>query len=79
MEPMEPRDDFLFASPSVWEGLARIMDFGNTLSEYNTCASGELADQVALSIDWAMVGHDIRAAMTEYARRAEQESNAHTG
>jgi hypothetical protein len=70
---MEPRDDFLFASPSVWEGIARIVDFANTLNQYNSSASGELADHVALSLDWAMVGHDMRAAMIEYDRRTDQE------
>lgn len=31
--------DFLFARPSFWEGLGRLIDFGGTLTEFNSAAS----------------------------------------
>jgi hypothetical protein len=60
---MAPRSDFLYASPSFLEGVSRIMDFGNTLNEYNYSQSDEEADEKALRMDWAMVGVDLRNAM----------------
>jgi len=60
---MAPRSDFLYASPSLLEGVARILDFGNTLNEYNSSQSEEEADEIALRMDWTMVGADLRNAM----------------
>ena len=63
---MAPRSDFLYASPSLLEGIARILDFGNTLNEYNSSQSEEEADEIALRMDWAMVGADLRNAMENF-------------
>ncbi|MBI4266932.1 MAG: hypothetical protein HY668_01020 [Chloroflexi bacterium] len=60
---MKPCSDFLFARPSFLEGVARIMDFGNTLNEYNYSESDEAADEIALRMDWAIVGDDLRDAI----------------
>ncbi len=43
--------DFLYARPSFAEGMARIMDFGNTLTEYNRSPD---PDTMALVADPAM-------------------------
>ena len=56
------RSDFLFARPTFVEGLARILDWGGSLSEFNR--SGD-ADQIAIAMDWRMVGADLRTAITE--------------
>jgi hypothetical protein len=53
----------LFAKPSFWEGWARIVDFGNTLTEYNRSRTGEQADRFALTADWAAIGEDIRCVL----------------
>jgi hypothetical protein len=58
--------DYLFARPSFWEGVARIMDFGGTLNTYNTVESPELADTIAIGMDVAMVGQDIRKVIGEF-------------
>ena len=58
--------DFLFARPSVLTGLARILDFGNTLHEYNTSPSSELADYFAMQSDWAVTGNDMWAAISHF-------------
>ena len=59
----EPRTDFLFARPSFSEGVARIVDFNNSLNIYNASPSGEIADEIAIGMDWAVVGNDIKKAM----------------
>lgn len=71
---IEITSDFLYARPSFIEGAARIFDFGNSLNEYNSSPSGEMADEIALRMDWAVVGIDLLNAMTEYGRTNEQES-----
>ena len=64
-------------------GLASIIDFGNTLIEYNYANNGEQADYLALRQDWYCVGEDMRIALrasrSEVARSyatQEQESQA---
>ena len=60
---IEPRSDFLYAEPSFFEGVARLLDFGNTLNEYNTSPSGEIADKIAIGMDWAVIGKDMNDAI----------------
>ena len=56
----------LFARPSFIEGVARLIDIGSTINEYNTSVSPAAADLNALAADWNQVGADIRlAAMNE--------------
>ena len=52
----------LFNQPSFVEGLARILDFGDTLSEYNLSLTPQQADFHAIRSDWLAVGDDLRAA-----------------
>jgi hypothetical protein len=58
--------DFLFATPSFTEGVGRLVDFGNALTEYNVSRSTEEADKRALTQDWLAVGDDIRGAVVAY-------------
>lgn len=53
---------YLFARSSFLEGVGRMLDFGNTLSEYNQGVTGEQADALAMRADWLAVGDDIRVA-----------------
>jgi hypothetical protein len=64
--------DFLMARPSAIEGIARIFDFGNTLNEYNVSPSERLADEIALRMDWAAVGHYLKDAMREYGKEIKE-------
>jgi hypothetical protein len=52
----------LFGSPSFTEGAARLLDFGDTLTEYNRSPSSELADANALAADWNAVIDDLARA-----------------
>jgi hypothetical protein len=54
----------LFARPSFAEGVGRLHDFGNTLTQYNTSENGAAADLTALQADGLALGEDMRTAMT---------------
>lgn len=56
---------FLFARPSFLEGVARIIDVGNTLNEYSQSPDGKTADALALRADWRIIGDDLRMAMKD--------------
>ena len=60
------RAAILFARPSVLGGIASILDFGDTLTEYNTANSPEQADVLALWSDWLAVGDDMWWAIRAY-------------
>lgn len=62
---MNPYFGFLFARPSFLEGVARALDLGGTLQEYNSARSPEVADALALEADWRVVGADLLRAMRE--------------
>jgi len=62
---MNPYFGFLFARPSFLEGVARALDLGGTLQEYNSSRSPEQADALALEADWRVVGADLLRAMRE--------------
>lgn len=53
----------LFAKPSFIEGVARVLDLGGTLNDYNFSRSGALADAHAVESDWVTVGVDLRNAV----------------
>lgn len=63
---MDSLSTFLFARPSFIEGVARLVDPGNTLQVYNTSLSAEQADALALAADWQAIGNDLRKVMLEY-------------
>lgn len=66
--------DFLFARPSWFEGIARLWDFGDTLTEYNRALTPEQADSLAIEQDWSRVGDDIRAAVRDFEQEAQLSS-----
>ncbi|MBN3951909.1 MAG: hypothetical protein HWQ38_37785 [Nostoc sp. NMS7] len=63
---MDILSSYLYARPSFIEGVARIVDFGNTLQVYNTSLSPGQADYLALLSDWVVVGNDLQNAMAEF-------------
>jgi hypothetical protein len=66
------RTDFLFASPSVMSGVARLVDFGCSFDSYNNSSSPAEADARALVSDWYSVGDDIASAVDKF-REEESE------
>lgn len=63
---------FLYARPSFVEGVARVLDFGDTLTEYNQSLTTQQADRIALRADWEVVGGDVRVAMSQFAQQLEE-------
>ncbi len=64
--------ELLYATPSFAEGIGRILDFGNTLTEYNTSSYVGQADFLALRADWRAVAADLRGAMAEADAELQQ-------
>jgi len=54
---------FLYSQPSFIEGMARVVDFGNTLQKYNGSSSSKSADERAIRADWLAVGKDMTEAI----------------
>lgn len=62
----------LFARPSFTEGVARIVDFGTTLQDYNTSKTGNEADFRALKNDWMIVGQDLKYAIKKHEQNVAE-------
>lgn len=63
---MNPSGFKLYARPSFWEGLVRLIDAAGTLNYYNYSNSPEQADIRALLSDWEAVGMDICTAIRQF-------------
>jgi len=63
---MNDQFGLLYATPSFLEGIARSIDIGDTLTEYNGSESGAAADLRALRSDWIAIGNDLRQAMSQF-------------
>lgn len=72
------RSSFLFAQPSFFEGMSRMLDFLCTLPEYNYSSSNENADGIALTNDWLAIYDDFESAFRIIAKRElnEQQKQA---
>lgn len=57
------RSSFMFALPSVWEGIARTFDLAGSYDEYNGLWEGSESDEAALCQDWYAVGDALREAI----------------
>lgn len=69
---MSDLSNFLFARPSFCEGIARLVDFGGFLNEYNYSETPQRADALAAWADWTTVGNDIRAAWAVHILESQQ-------
>ena len=58
--------DFLFATPTMWSGAARLIDLLGELDDYNYAPSSAMADAIAMRVDWQTVGRDLACAMRTY-------------
>jgi hypothetical protein len=57
------RATFLFSTPTWQEGVGRLVDFGDALTEYNRTSPPADPDARATAQDWLAVGDCIRNAM----------------
>jgi hypothetical protein len=63
----------LYARPSLIEGTGRIMDFSDSMSEYNTSESPEEADFTGALADWWAVARYLRQSFVlERLRQVDQ-------
>ena len=51
--------DFLYARPSISEGIGRNIDFFGSLNSYNYSLNEEMADKIALASDFYAVYEDF--------------------
>jgi hypothetical protein len=65
---MEKYSQLLFARPSFLEGIARVLDVGGTLQEYNASGTGDEADYAAFAADMAALRADLIWATAQGAR-----------
>lgn len=63
--------DLLYARPSFAEGMARALDLGGTLNEYNRSMTGQQANDRALRSDFLAIGQDLGHALTDTTREAK--------
>jgi hypothetical protein len=70
--------DYLYARPSFLEGCGRVLDFGDTLTQYNTAVTAEQADLIAAYFDWLAVGNDLRAAVSAFDHISPSEAKGAT-
>ncbi len=59
----------LYAQPSIFEGVARIMDIFGDLNQYNYSDNISEADYRAIFSDWEIVGKDILNAIEEFEEK----------
>jgi hypothetical protein len=57
--------ELLYARPSFFSGMARILDLGTTFDTYNTSENTNMADYNALKSDWIAVGIDLKNSIKE--------------
>lgn len=57
------RSTFLFALPTWQEGVGRLVDFANSLTEYNATSAPQDPDARATAQDWLAVGDSIRSTL----------------
>jgi hypothetical protein len=57
--PRDAYSTFLFAHTGFWDGVARLLDIGGNLVEFNRSITPEQADAIALRMDWAAASQDL--------------------
>ena len=68
--------DFLYARPSIIEGIGRNMDFFGSMNSYNYSENGDEADKVALTNDLLAVYLDLYNAYLNTLCQIESKKNA---
>ncbi len=57
--------DFLFTTPSYLTGAATVFNLNGNFYEYNSCESGEEADEIAIANDFMIVGNDLKKVIDQ--------------
>ena len=62
----------LYPRLSFWGGVASSLDIGDTLVRYNESPDEQIADRIALALDWCAVGQDLEDAMITYGKETSK-------
>lgn len=65
--------DFLLTTPGYSSGVARLIDLFGELDDYNYAPNSEMADVIAMRVDWQTVGEDLRLAIHQYRTEAHSD------
>ncbi len=60
-----------YATPSIWEGFARVLDIGATFSDPDEVDLDPESDMIALATDWYAVGADLWRSIDQYKTRVD--------
>lgn len=60
---------YLFAMPTFWSGVARVVDLAGRFDDYNFSVDEAEADAVATWTDWIAVGDDLAVAAESVRER----------
>jgi len=63
---------YLFANPSFFRGMARVLDLGGTLQIYNKYETANEADYAAILSDWQVIGNDIKISIQNYEKKTKK-------
>ncbi len=66
----------LFATPTFFSGMARTLDLGAVLDDYDGILISEQVDRLALCADWLAVSEDMWSALAEYESQIAEERGA---
>ena len=78
-EKRDVRTDFLFAQPSFWSGVGRLLDLWGKFDDYNVSRSVEEADMRALYSDWRITGQDLRDSWVAFHKEEAERSPKRKG
>jgi hypothetical protein len=56
----------LFADPTFLEGMGGMLDFGNSMYEFNSSPTPEHADKTATRCDWKQVYEDLHLSAKKF-------------
>jgi len=68
--------DFLYAKPSILEGIGRNIDFFGSFNDYNYSLDNESADKTALASDFLAVYMDFYKAYCKTISQIQSKRNA---
>lgn len=63
----------MFATPTFFSGMARTLDLGAVLDDYDGILISEQVDRLALCADWLAVSEDMWSALAEYESQIAEE------
>lgn len=63
----------IFSRSGFLSGMARVLDMGATLNEYNYTSTPEMADKLAIMSDFMDIGADMFTVIKQYEQTSKTE------